>query len=87
MDFSSITPAVVSVTTLAIQRTFLLSCVGRRLTQLLRTLLTSSTGLEHAKQLITAYKTGKIRDMTPELWKAKKIIDSTLHPGAGRARA
>lgn len=46
-----------------------------------RMLLTSSAGLEHAKQLVTAYKTGKIRDMTPELWKAKKIIDSTLHSG------
>lgn len=47
-----------------------------------RTLLTSSAGLENAKQLVTAYKTGKLRDMTPELWKAKKIIDSTIHPGA-----
>jgi sideroflexin-5 len=46
-----------------------------------RTLLTSSAGLEHAKHLVTAYKTGKIRDMTPELWTAKKIIDSTIHPG------
>jgi hypothetical protein len=46
-----------------------------------RTLFTSSAGLEHAKQLVTAYKTGTIRDMNPELWNAKKIIDSTLHPG------
>lgn len=46
-----------------------------------RTLFTSSAGLEHAKQLISAYKLGKIRDMTPELWSAKKIVDSTLHPG------
>jgi hypothetical protein len=50
-----------------------------------RTLLTSSAGLEHAKGLVTAYKTGKIRDMTPELWRAKKIIDSTIHPGTGAA--
>ncbi|KAF2241209.1 sideroflexin-5 [Trematosphaeria pertusa] len=49
-----------------------------------RTLLTSSAGLEHAKQLVTAYKTGKIRDMTPELWRAKKIIDSTIHPDTGQ---
>ncbi|KAF2266467.1 Tricarboxylate/iron carrier [Lojkania enalia] len=49
-----------------------------------RTLFTSSTGLEHAKQLVTAYKQGKIQDMTPELWKAKKTIDSTLHPDTGQ---
>ncbi|KAL5393039.1 putative alpha-isopropylmalate carrier [Paraphaeosphaeria minitans] len=48
-----------------------------------RTLLTSSAGLENAKQLVTAYKTGKMRDMTPELWQAKKIIDSTIHPDTG----
>lgn len=46
-----------------------------------RTLFISSSGLENAKQLITSYKTGKMQDMTPDLWKAKKIIDSTLHPG------
>jgi len=46
-----------------------------------RTLLTSSASLENAKKLVTAYKTGKIPDMTPELWNAKKIIDSTIHPG------
>ncbi|KAF2642100.1 sideroflexin-5 [Massarina eburnea CBS 473.64] len=49
-----------------------------------RTLLTSSAGLENAKQLVTAYKTGKVRDMTPELWQAKKTIDSTLHPDTGQ---
>jgi hypothetical protein len=48
-----------------------------------RTLLTSPAGLEHAKQLVTSYKTGKIREMSPELWTAKKIIDSTIHPGTG----
>jgi hypothetical protein len=46
-----------------------------------RTLLTSSAGLEHAKELLTKYKQGEIQSMTPELWKAKKIVDSTLHPG------
>ncbi|EFQ94315.1 hypothetical protein PTT_08062 [Pyrenophora teres f. teres 0-1] len=46
-----------------------------------RTLLTSSVGLENAKKLVTAYKTGGIPEMTPELWNAKKIIDSTIHPG------
>lgn len=48
---------------------------------LYRTLLTSSAGLENAKELVTAYKTGKVKEMTPDLWKAKKIIDSTIHPG------
>ncbi|KAF2749506.1 sideroflexin-5 [Sporormia fimetaria CBS 119925] len=48
-----------------------------------RTLLVSSAGLDHAKQLVTAYKTGKIQEMTPELWQAKKVIDSTIHPDTG----
>ena len=48
------------------------------------TLFTSSAGLENAKQLVTAYKTGKLRDMTPDLWQAKKIIDSTIHPDTGQ---
>jgi hypothetical protein len=52
-----------------------------RLTMDGRTLLTSSAGLEHAKELLTKYKQGEIQSMTPELWKAKKIVDSTLHPG------
>jgi len=47
-----------------------------------RTLFTSSTGLEHAKGLIVDYKKGKVAEMTPELWTAKKTIDSTLHPGS-----
>jgi len=46
-----------------------------------RTLFTSSSGLEHAKQLVTQYKTGHVQGMTPELWQAKKVIDSMLHPG------
>ena len=46
-----------------------------------RTLFTSSSGLEHAKALVASYKQGKVQTMTPELWQAKKIVDSTLHPG------
>jgi len=49
-----------------------------------RTLLTSSSGLEHAKWLVTQYKQGKIQEMTPDLWQAKKIVDSTLHPDTGQ---
>jgi len=47
-----------------------------------RTLFVSASGLEQAKQLISAYKLGHVPSMTPELWAAKKIVDSTLHPGA-----
>lgn len=46
-----------------------------------RTLFTTNASLENAKQLVSAYKQGKIRDMNKELWTAKKIIDATLHPG------
>ncbi|CAK7215569.1 Sideroflexin FSF1 [Sporothrix bragantina] len=48
-----------------------------------RTLLVGSTGLEQAKKAIVAYKQGEVKEMTPELWKAKKILDSTLHPDTG----
>ncbi|KAK1579422.1 sideroflexin-5 [Colletotrichum navitas] len=47
------------------------------------TLLVGSTGLEQAKALLTDYKEGRIPSMTPELWKAKKVVDSTLHPDTG----
>lgn len=46
-----------------------------------RTLLAGSSGLEAAKRLVTEFKTGKLERMTPELWHAKKVVDSTLHPG------
>ncbi|KAK3322600.1 Tricarboxylate/iron carrier [Apodospora peruviana] len=48
-----------------------------------RTLLVGKTGLEQAKKTLVAYKTGQIKSMTPELWQAKKIVDSTLHPDTG----
>ncbi|GAB1320074.1 Sideroflexin FSF1 [Madurella fahalii] len=48
-----------------------------------RTLLVGRAGLEQAKNLLVAYKQGQIKDMTPELWKAKKVVDSTLHPDTG----
>lgn len=41
----------------------------------------SASGLENAKQLVSSYKRNEVRSMTPELWKAKKVVDSTLHPG------
>ncbi|KAI1318668.1 Tricarboxylate/iron carrier [Xylariaceae sp. FL0255] len=49
-----------------------------------RTLLAGKRGLEDAKKLVVAYKQGEIKEMTPELWKAKKIVDSTLHPDTGQ---
>ncbi|ERS97261.1 uncharacterized protein SPSK_02596 [Sporothrix schenckii 1099-18] len=48
-----------------------------------RTLLVGRTGLEQAKKAIVAYKQGEVKEMTPQLWKAKKIVDSTLHPDTG----
>ncbi|PHH70543.1 hypothetical protein CDD82_7051 [Ophiocordyceps australis] len=48
------------------------------------TLLVGRAGLERAKQLVTDYKTGRCDAMTPELWRAKKIVDSTLHPDTGK---
>ncbi|KAL4910831.1 hypothetical protein BDW74DRAFT_3125 [Aspergillus multicolor] len=48
-----------------------------------RMLLVSSAGLEQAKRLISEYKQNKIPAMDAELWKAKKVVDSTLHPDTG----
>ncbi len=44
-------------------------------------MLVNKAGLEHAKSLLAGYKQGKIAEMNDDLWKAKKIVDSTLHPG------
>ncbi|EEP78085.1 predicted protein [Uncinocarpus reesii 1704] len=48
-----------------------------------RTLFVSAAGLENAKRLLASYKDGQIAAMTPEIWHAKKIVDSTLHPDTG----
>ncbi|ORY70019.1 sideroflexin-5 [Pseudomassariella vexata] len=48
-----------------------------------RTLFTGKHGLEEAKSRLIAYKQGQVHEMTPELWRAKKIVDSTLHPDTG----
>lgn len=41
----------------------------------------SSSGLDNAKRLVSSYKQSQTPLMTPELWRAKKVVDSTLHPG------
>ena len=51
-----------------------------------RTLFAGKSGLEQAKQAVTSYKKGEVKEMTPELWQAKKIVDSTLHPGIYHGR-
>ncbi|EPQ62667.1 Bgt-4769 [Blumeria graminis f. sp. tritici] len=48
-----------------------------------RTLFVSNDELESAKNLIAAYRQGSIRDLDERVWKAKKIVDSTLHPDTG----
>ncbi|KAL4924178.1 sideroflexin family transporter [Aspergillus undulatus] len=48
-----------------------------------RMLLVSSAGLENAKRLISSYKQNEIPTMNAELWRAKKVVDSTLHPDTG----
>ncbi|KAI1006813.1 Sideroflexin [Podosphaera aphanis] len=48
-----------------------------------RTLFVSKIGLENAKTLICQYKQGQIKQMNDDLWRAKKIVDSTLHPDTG----
>ncbi|TID28186.1 hypothetical protein CANINC_002619 [Pichia inconspicua] len=46
-------------------------------------LLTTSKDIEESKRLIWDYKNGVIPEMTPRLWKAKKILDSSIHPDTG----
>ena len=41
----------------------------------------SKAGLENAKRVVEGYKKGEVREMTPEIWWAKKVVDATLHPG------
>lgn len=46
-------------------------------------LLNTLKDVEQAKRLVWDYKNGVIPNMTPELWRAKKVLDSTLHPDTG----
>ena len=46
-------------------------------------LLNTTSEIETAKRMIWDYRNGVIPSMTPELWRAKKVLDSTLHPDTG----
>lgn len=46
-------------------------------------LLNTPTDVENARTLISAYRTGQVSQMSPELWRAKRVLDSTLHPDTG----
>ncbi|ODV86219.1 hypothetical protein CANARDRAFT_196908 [[Candida] arabinofermentans NRRL YB-2248] len=43
-------------------------------------LLNTSKDIENAKRLVWDYKNGVIPSMTPDLWKAKRVLDSSIHP-------
>lgn len=46
-------------------------------------LLNTPKDIENSKRQIWDYKNGVVPSMTPELWRAKKVLDSTLHPDTG----
>ncbi|CDK27912.1 unnamed protein product [Kuraishia capsulata CBS 1993] len=46
-------------------------------------LLNTQKDIENAKLLIWDYKNGVVPSMTPALWRAKRVLDSTLHPDTG----
>lgn len=46
-------------------------------------LLTTHKDLEHARCIISAYRHGELKETTPEFWRAKKQLDSSVHPDTG----
>lgn len=46
-------------------------------------LLNTTHDIETAKRMVWDYKNGVTSKMSPELWRAKKVLDSTLHPDTG----
>lgn len=46
-------------------------------------LLNTSKDIEAAKVMIWEYRNGLKPQMTPELWRAKKVLDSATHPDTG----
>lgn len=48
-----------------------------------RTLFTSDAQLRTHINVLSQYKNGIIGEMTPEVWRAKQVVDATLHPDTG----
>ncbi|KAI5963513.1 fsf1 [Candida pseudojiufengensis] len=46
-------------------------------------LLNTKKDIETAKRMIWDYRNGVTNKWSPELWRAKKVLDSTLHPDTG----
>ncbi|KAF5094957.1 hypothetical protein D0Z03_001940 [Geotrichum reessii] len=46
-------------------------------------LLNTPSDVERARALIAGYRSGATPTMSPELWRAKQVLDSTLHPDTG----
>lgn len=47
-----------------------------------RTLLTTSSQLQHARSLVQQYRHHK-RDLSDDVWAAKKVLDASVHPQTG----
>lgn len=46
-------------------------------------LLSTATDISNAKRLVWDYRNGVEPSMTPALWRAKKVLDSSVHPDTG----
>lgn len=46
-------------------------------------LLTTENDLQKARDVISSYRKGELKQTTPEFWHAKKQLDSTVHPDTG----
>lgn len=46
-------------------------------------LLNSTADIDAAKRAVWDFKNGVVPEMTPHLWRSKKILDSALHPDTG----
>ncbi|CUS20352.1 LAQU0S01e04698g1_1 [Lachancea quebecensis] len=46
-------------------------------------LLTTENDLQKARDVVSAYRRGELKQTTPEFWHAKKQLDSTVHPDTG----
>lgn len=46
-------------------------------------LLNTKSDIDHAKRVVWDYKNGVTGKLTPEFWRSKKVLDSTLHPDTG----